>query len=843
MQKTAPYTILAVNDIPDQLQILAMHLRVAGYNVLEAANPKAAIRLATDQRPDLIISDLSVPQIDGLDLHRSVRSTRELADTPILVISALHLPPDSPKQNASSTTRDDFIEAPYEPLELVAKIARLIERKRTEDELRHSQNRYIDLFDNANDVIYTHDLDGHYTSLNKQGERITGYSSEEASKLDFNTLASPEDVALAKEMLRRKLEGQETSTVYQVEIRAKDGKTIPFEVNTQLIYQDGVPVGVQGIARDITERKQAEESLRKISEELLEAERRAINDYKLLVERIAHLAQTLASARDLNLIFEALLEFTTISLPCDALGIALYNHEQVESTPHFFWIEEHKVDTTNLEPISVTTDSDLRRAIVSGQTIISTAPDVESPLPTIFSFRDTDFKPASTMTVPMTIMGRTIGTVEIQSTVPNAYQPEHATPLEMAANLAANTIENVRLLQREREIEQQLQQSQKMEALGHLAGGVAHDFNNIVTAIYGFCDMLLRGLEKGNPLRVDVENIRHAAKRAELLTRELLAFSRKEVLQPVNLSLNSVVTDMELLLTKLIGEDITMIHDLAPNLPQIRADKGQLGRIIMNLAVNARDAMPNGGRITIQTSLVHPETKRSHAVNHTSAQPQIQLLISDTGVGMSPEVQAQIFEPFFTTKEPGKGTGLGLATVYGSVKQSGGSIWFDSKEGEGTTFKINFPVAQDHIDIAPEPILTDQAISNNGHKNLLIVEDDPNVRSVLRDALEGAGFHVLDAPDGREAWKVFQENQDTVDLVITDVLMPQMNGKQLATLINETRPDIPIIYTSGHPEDVITNRGVLHQGVNFVPKPFQGNDVVEKVRQVLTSQTPVDQAR
>lgn len=830
----SPGTILVVNNLPDQLQLLSSTLKTAGYDVLEAANPKAALRLAANEKPDLIVNDVSMSETDGIELCRRLRARIDLASTPILLLSTFRVDTSNAVEGIEAGA-DHFLQAPYDQLALIARVGQLIERKRTQAALRRSEERYRELFHNANDIVYTHDLEGHYTSLNKKGQQITGYSCEEAATLEFNNLATPEDVALAREMLRRKLAGAETSTIYEVSILAKDGTVIPVEVNTQLIFENGKPIGVQGIARDIRARKEAEEKFRQVSQSLLEAERRAITQYKTLLERIAQLAQVLASARDLASIFKALLEFTKISLPCNALGIALYDHEQVELNPHFLWIEGNNIDITDLEPIPVTTNSDVRRAIVSGQTIISTAAQPDHPIPTIFGYSHTDLKPASAMTVPMAIMGRTIGTLEIQCTTENAYQIEDTTALQMAANLAANTIENVRLLNREREHENQLRQAQKMEAIGHLAGGVAHDFNNIVTAMYGNCDMLMRGLEPGNSLRKHVHDLRDSAKRAAMLTKQLLAFSRKQVLQPVNLNLNTVVTDMERLIARLIGEDISITCNLVEDLPQIKGDKSQLEQIIMNLAVNARDAMPQGGKIIIETSVVYLDKKRPQQYSKIKTHPHIQLSITDTGTGMSAETQKHIFEPFFTTKEEGKGTGLGLATVYGSVKQSRGYIWVHSKEGEGTVFKIHFPIAKEHLDVLPES-RTEPTDDQKGTQTILIAEDDHTVRQVLRDALHFSGYKILEAANGGDGWELFQQHQHDIQLVITDVLMPKMNGRKLALLINTIRPTVRIIYISGHPTDAITDRGgVLLEGVDFLEKPFTNNDVIRKVREVLGS--------
>jgi|SRR5215213_1354225 len=827
MKQGPSHTILAVNDRQDQLRELDSILELAEYTVLKATNLSAALRLAIDQRPDLIIIDVSKQQT-ALSLHRRVRSNQELADIPVLVIGAAA---SHANDFDIDSTKDDLLETPYQPITLAAKVARLVERKRTQDELRRSQERYFELFHNANDVVYTHDLQGHYNSLNKRGQQVTGYSSDELATLEFRDLATPEDVALAYDMLQQKLNGNETNTIYELSIKAKDGEFIPFEVNSQLIYEDGKPVGVQGIARDIRSRKEAEA-------QLLQLERKAKTEYKFLVERIAQLAQVLASARQLEQIFNALLEFTKLSLPCNALGIALYDHEQVELAPRFFWLEGEHVNLTNAEPFPITDNSDLRRAILSAETITSTSSPEQSILRLLQNKKALNL---SSMIVPMTIMGRTIGIIEIQSVDNDPYQSEHIVAVQMAANLAANTIENVRLLTREREQEAQLRQAQKMEAIGQLAGGVAHDFNNILTAMYGSCDSLLRGLDTSHPLRRHVLDIQHSGRRAAKLTEQLLAFGRKQVLHLVNLNVNTVVTNIkEEMIARLIGEDISITCNLEDDLPQITADKHQLENIIINLAVNARDAMLTGGTITIETSLVYLDRKhaKKHTLNKNNA--HVQLSITDTGIGMSAATQRHIFEPFFTTKGETNGTGLGLSTVYGCVKQSGGSISVSSKEGEGTTFNIQFPVAQrpsfeTSVETTFEPIE-----GLHGTETILIAEDDASVRQGLKDSLTHAGYTILEAVDGMHALELLSQYNEEIHLLITDVLMPHMNGRDLALRISDMRSTVRVLCISGYPRDVITDRsgGVL-DGVNFLAKPFSGNELLHTVRQILTSQEMV----
>jgi len=807
MTQGLSHTILAVNDRTHQLNVLASIIELAEYTVLKATSPNAAVRLATEQQPDLFIINVTKTQT-ALGLHRRIRSIQELTNTPILLIST-----DANEIDfVTDSTKDDFLDASYQPIALVAKVARLVERKRTQDELQSSQQRYFDLFHNANDVVYTHDLTGRYTSLNAIGQQITGYKPEEIADVDFKSLASADDVELAHRMVQRKLDGDATNTVYELSIKAKDGTMIPFEVNSQLIFQNGKPVGVQGIARDIRARKEAEA------------------EYKILVERIAQLAQVLASARHLDQIFNALLEFTKISLPCNALGIALYDHEQVALTPHFLWRQGEHVNLSNAEPFPVTSNSDLRRAILKPETITSTSSPEHSILRLLQNTKPLD---ASSMIVPMTIMGSTIGILEIQSLDNDAYETDHIAAVQMAANLAANTIENVRLLNREREQETQLRQAQKMEAIGQLAGGVAHDFNNILTGIYGACDQLLRDLDTSSSLCNSVLDILQAGRRAADLTEQLLAYGRKQDLQPVELNVNTVIAQKQKFLSRLIGEDISIICNLADDLPLITAAKNQLEQIIINLAVNARDAMPTGGTITIETSVVYPGRKSAKKQKNN---PYVQLLISDTGIGMSAETQKHIYEPFFTTKAEGKGTGLGLFTTYGYVKQFRGTISVSSKEGEGSTFRIQFPVAKEAtsesgLDSKAEPIE-----ELHGTQTILIAEDDDSVRKVVKNSLTHAGYTVLEAINGAHALELLSQYNEPVQLLITDVKMPHMNGHDLALRISGS---VRVLYISGYSRDVITDPGSLVDGVNFLKKPFSSYELLQTVRKILSPPTVV----
>jgi two-component system cell cycle sensor histidine kinase/response regulator CckA len=365
-------------------------------------------------------------------------------------------------------------------------------------------------------------------------------------------------------------------------------------------------------------------------------------------------------------------------------------------------------------------------------------------------------------------------------------------------------------------LEEQLRQAQKMEAIGQLAGGVAHDFNNLLTVIKTYGEFMLEQIEDGNPLRADAIEIQKAAGRAAALTRQLLAFSRKQVLRPQSIDLNEIVHGMEPMLRRLIGEDIRIELHVAPRLGAVRADAGQLEQVVMNLAVNARDAMPHGGTITIETSEVQlAETMRGgHGV---IPGPYISLVVRDTGCGMDRATLARVFEPFFTTKELGRGTGLGLSTVYGIVKQSDGYIWCDSMEGVGTTFTVLLPHVATEAGSSDEP---DEAAPSRGAGVVLITEDEDTVRALSRRILEREGYTVLEARDGREAIRVATAYPSRIDLLVTDMVMPNVGGSELFAHLRLLRPDLRVLFVSGYTDDDMIRRGLKDAGSAFLQKPF-----------------------
>ena len=403
----------------------------------------------------------------------------------------------------------------------------------------------------------------------------------------------------------------------------------------------------------------------------------------------------------------------------------------------------------------------------------------------------------------------------------------NARPLPDGRLLAA-----MRDITERRNLENQLRQAQKMEAVGRLAGGLAHDFNNVLTAVFGYVDLLSEELAPGSHAREDVEEIRRAAERAAALTRQLLAFSRQQVLDPIVLSVNDLIRNLDKMLRRLIGEDVDLRLNLAPDVGNVRADPGQVEQVIANLVVNARDAMPEGGKLLIET--VNADLTEQYADMHRPviAGAYVMIAVSDTGVGMDEATKARIFEPFFTTKEKGRGTGLGLSTVYGIVKQSGGYIWAYSEVGRGTTFKIYLP----RVDApAVQVAAPREAGTLAGSETVLLAEDDPMLRPLAKTLLQKLGYTVLEAENPDQAVALAAAHPAPIHLLVADVVMPGASGRDLARRLAASRPDMKVLYVSGYTDDAIVHHGMLEPGLNFLQKPFTPAALARKVRDVLDS--------
>jgi PAS domain S-box-containing protein len=393
---------------------------------------------------------------------------------------------------------------------------------------------------------------------------------------------------------------------------------------------------------------------------------------------------------------------------------------------------------------------------------------------------------------------------------------------------------NARDITERRRLEDQLRQAQKMEAVGQLAGGVAHDFNNLLTAILGYCNLMIDEIPREDPLRQDLDEIKAAGERAAALTRQLLAFSRRQMLQPQVVDLNTLVRQIQKLLRRLISEDVELVTALAPDLPPVKVDPASIEQVLVNLAVNARDAMPTGGRLTVETALV--DLDQAYVTTHPSVEVgrYVMLVVSDTGEGMDEVTRARIFEPFFTTKEQGKGIGLGLATVYGIVKQSGGSIWVYSEPGHGTTFKVYLPPSESAVPGREASPSADAA--RKGWETVLLVEDEDAVRALAREVLRRHGYVVLEARHGLDALRIAERHPDTIHLMVTDLVMPHMGGRDLADRLTAVRPQMKVLFMSGY-----TDHSAMHAhltpGAVFLQKPFTPEAFARKVRSMLDEPT------
>jgi len=632
-------------------------------------------------------------------------------------------------------------------------------RRRAEQAYIKSEARYRELFNSNPDAVFIFDLDGQIVDANKVAESRYGYGRQELLGMNVRELAAADLRDSVDPKLREVLDGK---VLFEWRQQRRDGSEIPVEISAQCVHIEDRKQ-ILSIARDISERKEAEEAFR-------ESEERYLSLFN----------------QSLNCIYVHDLEGNFLDANDAALRLFGYEKDEIY----------------NLNFKDIVGEEYLAKAYETIREILITGSQKEL----------TEYKLLKKNGEPVWIL--------TEASLVYRYGRPHCL-LGFAMDITGR-----------KQLEEQLQQTTKMEAIGRLAGGVAHDFNNALTPMLALSDMLLRRWDADEKTYSYMKEIKQSGERCAALTRQLLAFGRRQPLKMQALNLNHVVMNIEKMLSRLLGEDIELTRFLAPDLKSVRADAGQMDQVLVNLAVNSRDSMPSGGKLTIETANVHLDREYAETRPDITPGPHVMLAMSDTGHGMDEETLEHIFEPFFTTKEKGKGTGLGLSTVYGIVKQCGGNIWVYSEEGRGATFKIYLPA----VDEEPEELINPESLGEGkyqGTETILLVEDEDSVRKIEKQLFEENGYTVRDAPDGEEALRICEERGQDIKLMITDVVMPGMSGRELADRLASTCPHIKVIFMSGYTENSIVHHGVLEEGVHFIQKPFNNEALLRKVRELL----------
>jgi two-component system cell cycle sensor histidine kinase/response regulator CckA len=635
--------------------------------------------------------------------------------------------------------------------------------------------KLLSLMNNVPGVVYRGLRDWSLTFVGAEVERLTGYTAEEflQGSTRWWEIVHPDDLPSVKITFRNAVRERKKVLRVEYRIRHRDGGYRWFADRRQLLYgPDGSFDHVDGLLLDISEPKRVEEDLRQSEYFLYKSQQVAfIGSYSFDIRK-----KTWTSSATLDEIFGI-----DDTYPKDVPG----------------WVA--RVVPEQQEEILV----HLNNHVVTGRNRFEKEYQ-------ILRFRD--------------------GEKRWVCDVGELQFDENGNPT-MLIGTVHDITERKDVKEQTENLHSQLLQAQKMEAVGRLAGGVAHDFNNLLTAIRGYSDLLLHRLDACSPYRKEVEEIHKAGERASTLTQQLLAFSRKQVIQPKVMDLNEVVAGMEEMIGRMIGENIDLITVLRPDLWSVKVDKSQIEQVVMNLVVNARDAIEGRGKITVETGNVYLDDEYVSLRSVVTPGAYVMLAVSDTGVGMDDETKARLFEPFFTTKEKGKGTGLGLSTVYGSVKQSDGYIWVYSEPNQGSVFKIYFP-RHESLSGGEDPERM-TAAPPRGHETILLVEDEVLVRVLVRDVLTEHGYRVLEAKDGAEAMGIAVSHRGPIHLMIADVVMPNMGGPEVAVSLAPLMRDMRVLFMSGYTDEAIAQRGILRPGTCFLQKPFRLDALLRKVREVL----------
>ena len=769
---TESIRILIVEDLPTDAELAQREIRKTIEScIFQRVETREDFEVAlTDFHPDLIISDYRMPRFDGLT---ALKLALEKAPfTPVIILTGA-INEDTAVECMKAGANNYVIKEHIKRLGLA--VVHALEEKRMRQDrhqaerlLQFNEKRYRQLVESSNDWIWEIDQDAVYTYAGPQCREILGYEPEEIiGKKPFD-LMPPEEAKRVSAIFKIIAGRRDSFRGLENTNVHKNGSLVYMETNGAPMFDDnGFFLGYRGLDRNITERKRVEQAVR-------ESEAR----YRTLIH----------------------------TLP-DAMLVVDLNWQITYASPsslQFFNTTENLFGRQGIDLIHPDYHEKFQavmKKLVEGAVIRN-----EEFL--LFKKDGSTFFAEISASCIKDDQGQTIGFLGLARDISDRKKTEEdKTQLQV-----------------------QLLQAQKMESIGRLAGGVAHDFNNMLSVILGYTELIHNQLPPNDPMISDVMQIERAGTRARDITQQLLAFSRKQIIEPTVLDLNEMIATTQNGLARLIGEDIDLRFSPEPDLYRIKFDHSQLDQILINLAVNARDAMPQGGRLTIETANIRID--ESFRREHLGFEPgdYVLLSVSDTGMGMDKETLTHAFEPFFTTKVIGKGTGLGLATVYGIVNQGGGFIEASSEPGKGSVFKIYFPRILEEEDPSPE---SEAFVPEQGTGTVMVVEDDGMVRDMTVAMLESVGYKVLPAETPQDALEYCKSNRTPIDLLITDVVMPELSGAELRDKILQMRPGIKVLFISGHAGDVIAHHGILDEGINFIRKPFSMNDLAQAVRNVI----------
>ena len=812
--------ILVVDDSSTSLCLLTQVLSAAGYRVHSAASGGDGIAAARAVCPDLILLDVRMEDMDGLEVCRCLKSQPETRDIPVILVSAFGRADE--RVAGLELGAADYVNKPFNVAELLARVrtqlslgrtlallkeqnaaiersneqlsAETVARQTVEDRLRRSldhadQSRlallsaledekraqaelesthaFLDsIIENIPDMVLIRDAtDLRIVRVNRAAEALLGRARDGLLGKKPCELFPPPQAEFFERIDREVVDGRKIVEIPDEPILTPRGVRVLHTKKVPILGAGGEPAYVLGISVDVTERRHAQDAILGLS---------------------SRLEDILATVPEILMEVDCDHVYTWAN---DA-GIRFFGPDVIGQPAAHYFVGEQRTNES-VQPVfdgredTVYVESLQRRKDGAPRWLAWWCRALKDP------------------------QGKVRGTLSSARDITESRKAEE---------------EKLRL-------EEQLRVTQKMEAVGSLAGGVAHDFNNLLCVLQSYTEFAIRGVRPDDPVKEDLLAVKRAGERAAVLTRQLLAFGRRQILQPVVLSLNDVAAGMEKMLRRILCEDIEFVQHLARDLCLVRADQGQIEQVLMNLVVNARDAMPEGGQLTIETRNVEVDEDFVETRGGLPFGPYVELAVTDTGCGMDEQTMARIFDPFFTTKEKGKGTGLGLSTVYGIVKQSKGGIWVRSQVGKGTAFKIHLPR---ELEAMASAIRTAPGETRGtGTETILLVEDEEDLRQVAKRALEGSGYTVLSAADGDRGLKAAAEHAGEIDLLLTDVVMPRMGGRALAQRLRRTRPGIAILYMSGYTDDAIIRHGLLDADIQLIGKPFTATALTQRVRTVL----------